>query len=347
MRAVILKAPGRLVMEEIPIPKCPPEGLLVKMRACAICSTDVKMFHRHHRDLVYPRILGHEVAGVVVESRTPAFKNEDRVQIAPGVSCGECIACRRGKDNMCGNIGIIGFTHDGGFAEFIAVPPQSVRTSAVNPIPDEVSFEEAALAEPLACCLNGQELARVAEGDTVLIFGAGPIGCLHAMLARARGAARVLLAETLERRIAMAAFTKADRIFDPYGEEIEDVVKEETEERGVDIIILACPEITITNPLLDLLATGGRVCLFSGLPPEKAQFHINANQIHYREQLLVGAYGCTAAQNSAALRLVASGRVQAGWLITNRISLDEIQKGLEYTARREGLKAIIKSLKEA
>ncbi|MCP8305525.1 MAG: alcohol dehydrogenase catalytic domain-containing protein [archaeon] len=346
MKAAILKAPRRLVIEEVSKPRCPPGGLLLETQICSICSTDVKMLYYGQRDLVYPRILGHEVTGVVVENRShdTTFKIGARVQVAPGLSCGECAPCRRGADNHCDHIGIIGFNHDGGFADFLAIPPQSVRSGAVNIIPDGLDFEKAALTEPLACCLNGQELSGVSDGDTVLIFGAGPIGCLHAMLARVMGATQVLIAERLQSRIKMAGPTKADRMIDVSDgadAAIKEVVKEETEGRGVDVILLACPEATVAYPLLELLAPRGRICLFSGLPPENALIRLNANLIHYRDISIVGAYGCTTAQNSAALKLIASDKVEVDWLITKRVSLDQIHEGMEHAAQREGLKAVV------
>ncbi|MCP8311766.1 MAG: alcohol dehydrogenase catalytic domain-containing protein [Candidatus Methylarchaceae archaeon HK02M1] len=346
MKAGILKAPKRLVIEEVSKPRCPPGGLLVETQACSICSTDVKMFYHGQRDLVYPRILGHEVAGVVAENRShdTTFKIGAQVQVAPGLCCGECAPCRRGADNHCDHIGIIGFNHDGGFAEFLAIPSKNVRSGAVNIIPDGLNFEKAALTEPLACCLNGQELSRISNGDTALIFGAGPIGCLHAMLARVMGAARVLIAESLQSRIKMAGPTKADRMIDVSNgadATIKEIVEEETEGRGVDVILLACQEATMAYPLLELLAPRGRICLFSGLPPENALIHLNANLIHYRDIALVGAYGCTTAQNAAALKLIASDKVKVDWLITKRISLDQIHEGIEHAAQRKGLKAIV------
>ena len=343
MKAAILKAPGNLVLAETAMPLCPAGGLIVKTQACSICTTDVKMFYHGQRDLVYPRILGHEIAGLVAESRAPdaIFKPGNRVQIAPGVNCGGCLACHRGADNQCDRIGIFGFNHDGGFAEYLAVPPQSVRYGGINLIPEGLSFEEAALAEPLASCLNGQQLAGVAEGDTVLIIGAGPLGLLHAMLARVRGAACILVAEPLPSRIKMACPAKIDRIIDLNCEDIEETVKQETARRGIDVIILACRE-AVAYPLPKLLAPGGRICLFSGLPEDSAKFPLDANLVHYREITIVGAYGSTAAQNSAALGLIASGEVPVAWLITKRLSLGEIYEGMDYVAKREGLKAIIK-----
>lgn len=342
MKAAILKAPGHLMLDEVATPLCPDGGIVVKTQACSICSTDVKMFQRGHRDANYPRILGHEVTGVVVESHTQGdmFQAGDRVQIYPGICCGHCPACRRGIDNQCEHIGIIGFNHDGGFAEFLVVPPQSVAGDGVNLIPEGVSYEEAALTEPLASCLNGQQLAGVTEGDTVLILGAGPIGLLHAMLARVRGASRVLVAERLPSRLSMAGMADIDQKIDINRESTEAVVKEETGGRGVDVILVACSGAMVSS-LPELLAPRGRLCLFSGLPPETAQIPLDTNLIHYKELTIVGAYGSTAAQNSAALRLIASGKVPVAWLITKRLPLGEIEEGMEYVANREGLKAVI------
>jgi L-iditol 2-dehydrogenase len=343
MRAALLKAPGKLVITEVPKPECPAGGLLVKIEACSICTTDVKMFYRGQRDLIYPRILGHEIAGMIVGADTDdnSFKKGDEVQIAPGISCGKCPYCQQGATNQCERIGIFGFIHHGGFAQYLAVPPESIRCKGVNLIPEGLTFEEATLAEPLACCLNGLERVGLTDRDTVLIFGAGPIGCLHAMLARALGAKRILLAERSLERIKMASGAKADRLISTSKEDIKDVVKEETEGRGVDIILLDYPESAVDYPILDLLAPRGRVCFFSGLPVEKSQIHLDANQLHYREITYVGAYGCTAEQNRKALTLMASKQVNAGWLITKKISLEEIHEGFDRIINQRGMKVVI------
>lgn len=342
MKAAVLRAPQQLVLTEIEEPMCPDGGLLVKTQACAICSTDVRMFRRGHRALTYPRILGHEITGEIVESRTvnPSFQVGDRVQIFPGVCCGECPACRRGFGNLCERIAIIGFTRDGGFAEFVSVPPQSIAYGGINLIPECVSFEEAALVEPLASCINGQQLANLDVRDTVLILGAGPIGLLHVMLAQSMGAAMVLVTDRLSSRLEAAQKAGADRVIDIERIDIEKVVQDETGGHGVDVIIVACAEV---DPplLLNLLAPRGRLCLFSGLPISDVQTPWDFNLIHYRELDIIGAYGSTAAQNTAALRLIGAGKIPVGWLITKRLSLDELPQGLEYVAKRAGLKAVV------
>ena len=340
MKAALLKAPGNLSLEEVATPPCPEGGLLVRVRACSICSSDARMFYKGHPALIYPRILGHETSGEVFESRTPRFKPGDRVQIFPGICCGRCPACRRGDDNHCRDIAIMGFSRDGAFAEYIAVPPQSVAGGGVNLMPDGLSHEEAALAEPLASCLNGQELARVSQGDSLLIIGAGPIGLLHARLAVAKGASKVMAAETMPSRLAASRSDGIDRVINATTEDIAAIVREETDGRGVDVILLASSEAAVSS-LLRLLAPQGRLCLFSGLPKEGAMVFFNANLIHYRELTIVGAYGSTARQNTEALNLIASDRVPVSDLITKKMPLEEITEGLEYVAGRHGLKAVI------
>lgn len=203
MKAALLKSPGVIELEDLPTPTFPPGGALLKIEACAVCGTDVKMLQQGHRDLAYPRILGHEIVGRIEEiDRACAcgLKEGDPCQVWPGIACGSCGPCLRGADNRCRNMKIMGFNFDGGFAEYMALPEQSLSRGA-NLLPENFDPALAALAEPLACCINGQELTRVSEGDVVLIYGAGPIGALHALLAELKGAGKVIIAEKLPERI--------------------------------------------------------------------------------------------------------------------------------------------------
>lgn len=340
MKAAVLTAPGQIELADLPRPSCPAGGALIQVKACSVCTSDVKMSERGHRDLRYPRVLGHEVAGVVVECDTPGNGPEvgDRVQVTPGISCGECDACRRGADNRCERVGILGFTHDGGFAELMAVPAQTVRLGGLSRLPDGLPSEHAALAEPLACCINAQTRVHISERDRVLVVGAGPVGCLHAMLARARGVRHVLLAERSPARAQMAEKAEAGQIL--VGDDVAETIREATRAEGVDVIILACAATPI-EPLVALLRPGGRMCMFAGLPHEQASLSLNANEIHYREICLVGAYGCTARQNRQAVQLIAEGAVDVSWLITKRVPLERLSDALAHVARRDGMRAAV------
>ncbi|MGC9514068.1 alcohol dehydrogenase catalytic domain-containing protein [Methanocrinis sp.] len=340
MMAAVLEAPGRMALREVEDPVCPRGGLILKVEACSICSTDVKMLKGGQRDLVYPRILGHEIAGVVSERDGVGPGVGEGVQIFPGVFCGSCPSCRRGAENMCERIQIFGFNLDGGFAEYLSVPGGSARNGGVNLIPDGLDFELAALAEPLACSINAQERVGVGEGDSILIFGAGPAGFLHTHLARERGASTVAIVEPLEERADLARASGADLVINSGGEDLFELAMELTGGMGFDVIVLASRDVAVDADLLALLAPRGRISLFSGLPPEIAVPHLDLNHLHYREKMIAGSYGCTPAQNREALEII-SGHPDLSQLITERVSLAEMMRGMEHAERREGLKAVV------
>lgn len=340
MRAALLAAPGRLGVKDVPTPICPEGGVVVEVKACGICTSDVKMAQKGHRALVYPRILGHEISGIVKESNNKEFKEGDRVQVAPGLRCGKCLACKRRADNQCKTRGIFGFTHDGGFAEYMAVPLEGAVIGSLNLLQERLSFEEATLAEPLACCINAQELAGLFPGDRVLIIGAGPMGYLHALLAGQKGAQKIMLAEIDKRRQELALKIEG-QVIDTETEDLFRVVMEETEGRGADVLILACSEVVLNESLLKLLAPRARVSLFSGVPVDISQVCIDLNFIHYQEIRIVGSYGSTAAQNAEAIRMISSEELSVEGLVTKRVTLDQIWEGLEYTASRKGMKTVV------
>jgi len=201
-------------------------------------------------------------------------------------------------------MGILGFNFDGGFAERLVWPEQSVHSGGLVKLPSNSDPAEMSLAEPLACCLNGQELARVSEGDAVLIFGAGPLGCLHAMVAREKGANKVLMTEHLESRRRVLPRDLADRIIDPSSEDIASAVRDETDGEGVDVILMSTPEVRVDNWILKLLAPRGRVSIFSGPKRNNYEVPIDVRTMHYREMSLVGAYGCSSRSDREAVRML-------------------------------------------
>lgn len=340
MRAAILKAPGVLELDDMPDPKCPKGGALIEVVACAVCGTDVKMVQNGHKDLVYPRVLGHEIVGRVAEiDRNCGIAPGDMVQVWPGIACGSCRPCSRGMDNRCDEIGILGFNQDGGFAELLALPWNSIPRG-VNVVSGRIDPGLMALAEPLAACINGQEMVGVTRGDTVLILGGGPIGCLHALLAELRRAETIIVVEMLENRIKRLKRHTSARVSD-LSEPLDAVVKELTEGRGVDVILTAAPDIRVDNALLRLLAPGGRACIFSGPKAGDYETPVDIRSVHYRELTIVGAYGCNSRQNRAAAELLASGVINADWIITKRTALEKIHDAFSHSSQRRGLKSVV------
>lgn len=342
MKAAVLKAPGILELDEIPDPECPKGGALIEVKACAVCGTDIKMLQNGHKDLVYPRVLGHEIAGRVAEiDRDCGIAEGDLVQVWPGIPCGRCIPCQRGTDNRCERIGILGFNRDGGFAKLLALPWESIPRG-INVVPSSGYIDPGliALAEPLACCMNGQEMTRVTRADVVLILGGGPIGCLHALLAELHSARKIIVVEKLENRARRIRKHTSALVVDA-SEPLDGIVAEETGGRGVDVILTATPDVRVNDALLRMLSPGGRICVFSGPGPGGREEPIDLRSIHYQELTVVGAYGCSSRQNRAAAELLATGAVNADWIITKRTSLERIQDAFSHSSKRRGQKSIV------
>ncbi len=271
----------------------------------------------------------------------------DRVQVAPGLPCGSCPFCISGIPNMCDKMKIIGFHHDGGFAEYMLVPANGVQNGCVNTIPPSLSFEEASLAEPIACCINALKLCRVEPGDAVAIFGAGPIGHLCAQLARLFGASKIVVIENSSQRTEFAEKNHlADVIIDSsdIGSDPMEAIREETDSNsnGVDVVIPACsaPEVPVQG--IKMLNKRGRIVFFSGLPYGHEYISLDHNQIHYKEIQIFGAYGCTSKQNREAVRMLSTGRLNVKYLITHRISLDELITGFEMVDSHNAMEVVVK-----
>lgn len=343
MKAAVLKETGHLDIEEMVVPRCQDGEVLVKVGACAICKTDTKMYHFGHRDLRLPRVLGHEIAGIVahVGKGITGFQPGDRVQVAPGIPCGNCLFCLKGICNMCESMSIIGFHCDGGFAEYIVVPASGVRNACLTRIPDRLSLEEAALAEPIACCINAQELCKVEPGDVVVVFGAGPIGHLHTQVSRLLGAAQVILVERDPRRIAFAESSSVDIVLDSTKSDPIEGVLNRTEGKGANVVLCSCSAPDVPLQGINMLAKRGRISFFSGLPHGHENICLNHNLIHYKEIQIFGAYGCTSEQNSKAITMLARGGIKVDWLITHRISLDGIADGFKLVDDHTAMEVVV------
>jgi len=343
MKAALLKEIGKLALADIKKPKCKSEDVLIKVKACAICRTDVKMIQVGHRDLVFPRIVGHEISGVIAEigRKVKYFKEGDNVQIAPGISCGHCPYCIKGIQNMCDNMSIIGFHHDGGFAEYVLLPQEAINSGCISKIPDDLTFEEATLAEPIACCINALEAADFKSGESIAIWGAGFMGILFIQLAKAYDASRVIVIENNKERIEVSKKFGADFYINNSAEDLFQKIERLTQNTGIDVVIIACSNEETPVQAVRLLSKRGRIVFFSGLKHEKRNITIDHNLIHYKELKIIGAYGCTSRQNHIALELLSSRRVKVKDLITHRISLDEIEKGIKIVTNCIGTKVVV------
>ncbi len=342
MRVVRFHAPGDVRIEDAPEPVPGPGEVKLRVRNCSTCGTDVKIWRFGHHHIVPPRVMGHEVAGEVVESNVDGWTVGDRVQVIAAIPCGQCGECRRGRPTVCPDQESIGYHYEGGFAEYLVVPAKVLAVDGLNRIPDGLSYAEASVAEPLACVLNGQQLARVGEGDDVVVIGAGPIGCLHVRLARARGAARVFLVDLNADRLRRAAdlVTPDATVVSADGDVVDSVLKL-TDGRGADVVVTAAASGAAQEQALPMAARQGRISLFGGLPKANPVVSVDANLVHYRELTLVGANGSSPAHNAEALRLIAAGVVPVADLVTHRLPLGRTLEAFDVVARGEAIKVTI------
>lgn len=325
-------APGDVRLEDAPEPTAGPAEVLLRARANSICGTDAKIFHHGHHRLDPPRVLGHELAGEIVAVGPDSVGNHavgDRVQVIAAVPCGRCEYCDRGWQTVCPNQKAIGYHWDGGLAQYVVIPEEVLRVDGLNPVADHVSFAEASVAEPFACAINAQELADVEDGDVVVVVGAGPIGCLHVRLARARGASTVYLVELSRERLDLSAErVHPDAAICAAEVDPVDEVLRLTEGRGADVIITAAASGKAQEDALRMAALRGRISLFGGLPKDRPTITFDSNVVHYRELTVVGANGSSPAQNRKALEYIASGAVPVADLITHTMPLERFADGI-------------------
>lgn len=344
MRAARFYAPGDIRLEDVPDPVAGPGDVLIRVRNCSTCGTDVKISRHGHHHIVPPRTMGHEIAGEIIEVGldVDGWSVGDRVQVIAAIPCGICPDCLAGRMTICPNQTSMGYHFDGAFATYCRVPAQVLAVNGLNRIPDGVSFAEASVAEPLACVINGQQLAQVAKGDDVVILGAGPIGCLHVRVARASGASRVFLIDLNEERLVEAQrLVQPDAVIAPSSSDPVATVLELTDGRGVDVAITATAAGAAQEQALQMLARQGRLSLFGGLPKDKPTITLDSNLVHYRELTLVGANGSSPAHNAMALDYIATGLVPVNDLISHRLPLEAVLDGIELVARGEAIKVTI------
>ncbi|MFO7194052.1 MULTISPECIES: zinc-dependent dehydrogenase [Thermocrispum] len=346
MKVARFYAPGEIKLEDAPEPSPGPGEVKLRVRNCSTCGTDVKISRHGHHHIVPPRVIGHEIAGEIVElgDGVTGWSVGDRVQVIAAIPCGECVECRAGWPTICPNQESMGYHYDGGFAEYMIVPRKVLAVDGLNRIPDGLSFEEASVAEPLACVLNGQELAGVGEGDTVVVVGAGPIGCLHVRLARSRGAKHVTLVELNAERLKVAAdLVEPDAAICSAETDPVDEVLKLTDGRGASVVITAAASGKAQEDALRMVARRGRISFFGGLPKDNPIIACDSNLVHYRELTIVGANGSSPAHNKRALELIASGEVPVADLITHRLPLESVLEAIETVADGRAIKVTVES----
>jgi L-iditol 2-dehydrogenase len=340
MKKAVLRSPGVLEIEHPDVPACPEGGIVVKVQACAICGTDVESFFHGQRMAQLPPQLGHELSGIVssVGEGVGLFREGDRVVVNQSVPCGQCPDCQRDRENLCDRTLRIG----GGFADYIAIPAVAVQKGNILSLPAGVSFRAATLTEALAAVVNGQDLLDIRLGDTVLVIGAGAVGCLHGQLAKAQGASRVILADINPARLKNAeVLGGADLLIDSSSENLSARVKEETNGLGAEKVIVACSSGAVQEEALQMVAKRGRVSYFGYTFKEWPRIKFDSNACHSREFFLTGAFAYSRRQFQLALDLIARGTVRVDPLITHVFPLERLVEALQTMKQGTGLKVLV------
>ena len=331
MLAAQLIAPNEMVVTEVPMPRAGNGEFILKVKSATICGTDIRIYRgKKTKGIRYPSVIGHEFSGEIVEAGPglKGFTLGDRVGVDPVIPCHGCAYCLNGMENVCANRTAIGYEYDGAFAEYIRIPKPAVDGGHVYHVPEGVSWGAAALAEPLACCINGQEKVGIEMGDTVVVIGAGPIGLMHVKLAKAKGARTVIVSELHDHRRATALECGADKAVNPEKEDLDAIVKAATNGIGADVVIMAIGIPALTRPAIALARKGGRVSLFAGFTTGVSA-EIDPNIIHYNELIVTGASALKRKDYATAMQMVAKKEFKADQLISHEFSLKDINKAFE------------------
>jgi L-iditol 2-dehydrogenase len=346
MKAAVYHGIEDIRIEEIDTPDCKPDQLMIKVAYCAICGTDVRIYFHGHKKVKPPAIIGHEITGTVSEIGSkvncPDIKKGDKVTVVTSIGEGKCKMCSKGFYNLCPENNPIGYFYQGGFAEYLPVPEKAVQQKAVIKLPDNVSLKEGSLIEPLSCCINGQSYLNITQGDTVVIFGGGPIGLMHASLAKAAGADRVIVTDpAFDRLENFGRKFNFLTLIDPRKKDIKQEVDKLTEGFGADVVITACPSKQAQMQGFQLLGSKGRISLFGGLPKDDSVIEMDANLIHYKELSVFGSFASNKKDFLKAAELISSGKIRPTDFISEVLPLEKITEGINMVKRGEVLKAVL------
>lgn len=343
MKAAILEELNKLVVKDVEVPEIDDHSALLKVESVAVCGSDLRIFHHGNPRVKPPAIIGHETAGVVVKAgkEVSRVKEGDRVAVGADVPCGQCHWCRNGLGNNCGINYAIGYQIPGAFAEYMKLPRLVLEEGPVTPFSETLDFDQAALAEPLACAINGMELVNMALGKTVVIVGLGPLGCMLIDLARAMGATKVIGVELSEERMKIAKTYGADVYVAAEKEDVVARCREETGGEGPDIVITSCPSVEVHEQAIEMVAHRGYVNLFGGLGKNVRPMSVLSNTIHYKECFVTGSHGCVPRHHETAVKLLENASVRVDPLITHAFPLTEINRAFEVMESREGMKVVV------
>ncbi|NTW70999.1 MAG: alcohol dehydrogenase catalytic domain-containing protein [Eubacteriaceae bacterium] len=344
MKALVLEGKGQVSYKEVPKPECAPDGLLIKVDSVGLCGSDVRTYFHGHQDVHYPCILGHENAGTIVEvgSEVKGFKVNEKVIINPVLPCGKCWYCLKGWQHMCSDRLTYGHSIQGGFAEYMAVPGIGLERGQVLKIPEGVSTDEIVIVELLSSIVNSQDYANITLGETVVVIGTGPIGCLHSEVARLRGAQRIIMIDLNDERLEMSKKFSGTHFINSSKESAVEKVMEITDHFGADAVIIAAPSVKAQSEGLDMLRKRGRLVIFGGVSKDDPISKFDSNKIHYNEIAILGAFAYGPNDFKKAFDLVVNKMVKTEGFVTHVLPLEKMEEGVKEIQSGRALKVVLK-----
>ncbi len=345
MRAAVYQGRGTVALERVPVPRIGAGEILVRVGACGICHTDLKKIH--HDLLPPPRIYGHETSGVVaaVGGGVTAFQPGERVVVFHHIPCQNCFYCRRKLYAQCGAYKQVGVTAGfepagGGFSEYVRVM-EWIVPRGVEKVPAGVSLDRACFVEPVNTCLKAIEQLAIEPGETALVLGQGSIGLLFTMLAR-RAGARILATDPIAGRRRLALRFGAEAAWDPRSTGLEQAVKERTEGRGADVVMIAASAAGMVEESIRCSRPGSRILLFAQTSAAE-RIEVSGADICMGERVMFGSYSASVDLQRESARLVFSGELPVDELVSHRLPLEQIGMGIDLALHPDGqsLKIIV------
>jgi len=339
LKAAIIHGPNDIGIEDLPIPTIGPKEILVRMKACGVCGTDIE---KMHGPFAKPPALGHEVTGDIAKigDEVRGLRLGDHVFVHHHVPCYVCHYCRHGDLTMCEMFAKTNLDPCG-FSEYFRVPEPILEKKGVLQLPNELSCEEGTLIEPLACCIRGLAKCEIRQGDDVLVIGAGPSGLMYVQLLNIFGVGHTIVSEPIEFRLEAAEKFGADITINPQSEDVVEAVKDATEGIGVDVAIVAAGNVKAIEQAIKAVRKGGVVNLF-GLPPKGSILSMDPSEILVREISVVPSYSATELETNVALKLISSRKVDLSELITHRFKLESIMDAMVCAEKRkDALKILV------
>jgi L-iditol 2-dehydrogenase len=339
MRAVVFHGPGDLRYEDVAWPEPGPGEIVVRIEAALTCGTDVKVRRRGHPVMIprVPTVFGHEFAGTIaaVGAGVAGLREGDRVVAANSAPCGECRLCLAGRPNLCEDLLFV----NGAYGEAIALPPRLVRRNVVRLSP-VLPAARAAFTEPLACALGGIERARVESGQSVVIFGHGPLGCLLGMVAAARRARVIMVGKGGWRLDQVRRLGIGECLDAVAGPDVVGTLRAALGGRGADVAVDATGRPEVWEQAMAAVGRGGTVVFFGGCAPGTT-VPLDTRRVHYEELALLGAFHHTPDLVRRAVELLESGALRPDGLLTHRMGLEAVGTALDLMARGDALKVLI------